>query len=852
MVLLNPMQRQQQKLAAHEEFSSQELDHMRQMLDDPDVSAEVKNNFLYALSNAGRLSEDEIGQYAPEVGADPVDVAFGGRDYKENLENARTALGTAERQNNQGDVSRAKEAVGQGGYSTSDEVLDQAEPALRLFDDFYPRFQQARELIGDHTPEDPEQYRPVSLGDAAAEQGEGSAATYSHTGIDPQSVRSGIGELRGIDFAAFRADADMLTAAHGDVEGASEALDSAWGDGTADWTGDAKAAAKQVNDGMSKAADTLAQALSDAPGSLGDCVEVLERNVVNFTQQVLGLYQDGTIAGLTPQQVDEYIASMTALPAQVEEMRGKWLFGEVVEAMETHLREAEASLTDFCADYRARADQFHAQAAEYVQCIDGVYAETLASLTQPLEPDPFAEADAGDAGVGQPQVPGGTGPGGMPGGGAPGGGMPGGGAPGGGMPGGGGPGAGGGAVPSAEDLIPDQPGGTNPVTGEDLALDPETGEPYPIDPETGDAITDAGGREQLTVEQGGNRFTMTEPDAEGKMALTVEGGEGELGEYRLDFGAEEGAAEGADSPGEDPSFGPDGVGQAGERVYRPGEDGTIRIEDGDLTITAEQPDGPDGPTRVTVADGQGEPVSYTLGGANGPGEHAGVNTLPAEGGAAGEPGRWTDSASTPGGAGGGTPDGAAGTLGEHTASDAAWPEATESRESPESPQPAAAAAPAAASSLSGDLGSVTGGDTGSGGESVDGGDSAGATHVSAVSDGGGSTSGGGGGGSALGGDPDAGAQSQSTPSGANLGTAPGGDAPTGMSQGGGAAPASGGGMGMMGGMGGGAGGGQSGDQERASSAYRIEGNIFDSMTSAVRISGSIGDDAADVPVRFSR
>ncbi len=60
-------------------------------------------------------------------------------------------------------------------------------------------------------------------------------------------------------------------------------------------------------------------------------------------------------------------------------------------------------------------------------------------------------------------------------------------------------------------------------------------------------------------------------------------------------------------------------------------------------------------------------------------------------------------------------------------------------------------------------------------------------------------------------------------------------------------------MGMMGGMGamGGGGGGQGDDQERTSSAYRIDGNIFDLPFEAVRISGSL-EGAPDVPVRFSR
>jgi hypothetical protein len=82
----------------------------------------------------------------------------------------------------------------------------------------------------------------------------------------------------------------------------------------------------------------------------------------------------------------------------------------------------------------------------------------------------------------------------------------------------------------------------------------------------------------------------------------------------------------------------------------------------------------------------------------------------------------------------------------------------------------------------------------------------------------------------------------STPSSTGLGTAPGGTdqhsqpagAPAGMMGGG------------MGGMGGGAQGGGGGgeDQQRNSSAYRVDGGLFDTATTTGnRISGSLDDDS---------
>ncbi|WP_282771041.1 hypothetical protein, partial [Saccharomonospora viridis] len=174
--------------------------------------------------------------------------------------------------------------------------------------------------------------------------------------------------------------------------------------------------------------------------------------------------------------------------------------------------------------------------------------------------------------------------------------------------------SGGGSTPSAPSIpepeILGQDQGKNPVTGDELEVDPETGEPYPIDPETGEAVTDVGDdRDTLTVEKGDRTFEMTEPDEDGEMEISVDDGSGEPKEYKLDFGDGENDEGGQSESGD---FGPTGAGGgAEEEVHRPGEDGKIHIEDGDLKITAERPEGPDGPTRVTVDDGTPPPTTYT-------------------------------------------------------------------------------------------------------------------------------------------------------------------------------------------------------------------------------------------------
>ncbi|MEV6628290.1 hypothetical protein AB0M71_45945, partial [Amycolatopsis sp. NPDC051114] len=100
----------------------------------------------------------------------------------------------------------------------------------------------------------------------------------------------------------------------------------------------------------------------------------------------------------------------------------------------------------------------------------------------------------------------------------------------------------------------------------------------------------------LKVKQGDKTFEMTEPDHDGKMDIKVGDGSDDAKDFKLDWSKD--------------ADGPQGT---GDDTYCPGPDGKIHIEDGDLKITAERPDGPDGPTVVTVDDGSGTPTTYTLG-----------------------------------------------------------------------------------------------------------------------------------------------------------------------------------------------------------------------------------------------
>ncbi len=878
------------RATANEMFSQQQLDDMRAALDDPDVSQQNKQNFLYALSNAGRLSDDEIAKYAADVGADASDVKDGGQAPLENLANAGWSLSAARAEQVEAKVGDARNTLNQGGFSTSDEIVDEAAVVVKLFEEFHPRYTEASALVGAgrNGTQESQNYEPVSLDPGAATgdgAGGGPSAGYSHSGLDPQSIRQGLDEFRGVDFGAFHADAEMLSTAYDAVGGATEALNSAWKGNTGDWTGDAKAAAEQANQRLADGAGDLSQALRTAPDTITHSIdEGVQRNVINYAQRVLQIYGDGTVAELTPSQVDDLITTKKKLPSIIQEVEQKYqelqnrgfvdrlvdaalFFGPVLptavlgmtfaeeitednigselEKMKTALAEAETRLGEFCGMYQQKATEFHGHGQSFVAAISECYSTLIESLGEGLDPDPFAEQDAEGQGVQQP----GAAAGGAPGAGVGSGGMPGGAGGSGSAPGGG---AGSAGVPSAEDMMPDTEQATNPVTGEELEVNPETGEPYPIDPETGEAVKDAAEQEAFTVEKGDRTFEMTEPGEDGTMGISVADGSGDSKDYTLDFGtggSPDGAtAEGA--AGEAEHFGPDGrtsgeagegEGPGGEKIHRPGPDGTIRIQEDGFELTAEQPQGPEGPTVVTVDDGQGDPTTYTLGAED---EDPTAGGQPSAGAGRGDAGARAEAGEAPprnptpdpGGEGGGAPDAAADGPGETDPGDRGVGRGGEASAAdvPHAPQ---------------DSEAVSGGATAS---AADSGASAGpdptTTTPQAVSGGGGGFPGDGGGSGEPATSSGAGLDDRSSPSGVGLGEAPGGGVEAGSSAAGGGSM---GGMGMMGGMGAGGAGGQDGDQERSSSAYRIEGDIFEALNTGIRISGTIGD-TGDVTIKFGR
>ncbi|GAA3018853.1 hypothetical protein [Actinokineospora globicatena] len=190
----------------------------------------------------------------------------------------------------------------------------------------------------------------------------------------------------------------------------------------------------------------------------------------------------------------------------------------------------------------------------------------------------------------------------------------------GGGPGGGGPG--GGAYEPPAMPQPPTPGATDPAS----AI-PET----PQVPGTPQVPT-TGAPETVTITDGDRSISVQSPDGQGKVSVTVDDGSGKPKTYELDFGqSTPGAVDPATGkpvvdpvtgqpvpdpatgrPVLDPVSGQPVPGQDGVQHIQASPDGKAVIHDGDLTITAERSaDDPD-TVKITVDDGTGEPVTYTV------------------------------------------------------------------------------------------------------------------------------------------------------------------------------------------------------------------------------------------------
>lgn len=784
-------------------MSEKTWEETKAILDDPYVSADTKQMVLEVYTRAGDGNREALAYYEKyDVALDP----FGGHHRFINpdvvYEAARREsedAGYADRQvqdrlgDNQAELDSAR-APGAGGVTNSDELFDLAKDALRVF----------------------EQFIPVD---------EGSPASCKHVDspLSIEDVRKRFDEQRGIDFQKFSEEAQRLREAHGVLDELHGTTESNLNSLYKEWTGaGANASYQKYSEQIAPNIQELLEYLEGGAEVIETAMQTVFEACKRKADEVIALYTP-TVGSATPETATKVMKlARGEIESQDEILEvAAWVDAETGSNIESTIRADDCGLNEENKAYTAEQcrtwvreswnpdlyDNLHRRFTQICddakEAVDTAWEELNTYFADYSSEFP---AGSGDTSVppptGQPQpnapdVGGGPGPGGGAGGPGPGGGP-----------------SGGGGTPSVPEIgTPDD--GKNPITGDDLEINPETGEPYPIDPETGDAVKDLGDEQHtLTVEKGDRTFEMTEPDADGKMNISVDDGSGQPKDYALDFG---GAGQADVEPGEAGEFGPRGSGGGEGNVYRPGPDGKIHIEDGSLTIVAEQPEGPDGPTTVTVDDGTPPPTTYTLGEAQDDAADAGlgvsrdqIRTMPAP------------APDGPPPAGGGGSGATAGESGDSTGG---------------------GTAPG---------GGMTGAGGGAGDERGLGGPSGGTDPQAASAGGGGSVGGGGDGGERL----QAGAQSgvtDSVSSGAGLGSTPGGMAEQPVASSAQGTVNSAGGTGMMGGMGamGGAGGQGGGDQERSSNPYRIDGAIFETEGGGSRISGSLlGDD--DSPVRFDR
>lgn len=471
------------------------------------------------------------------------------------------------------------------GANTSDEILDLGQAGMRTFDVFVPLFDRAVAAVGT--------YQPANKDDLYK--------LYN--------------EQRKIPFTKFVAGADEFTRLKAAVTDSSNDVKGQLATDLANWQGGAAdqakafrknyfADAKTTADGLGHAADAMLAAV----GSVGKACRDKANWVIKYRVDALG--------PVTAQDLDRII--------RIVELRGnasqddfkhcaRFLDREsqdLIDDDDCNLDDDTVNhIVDQCTEYLKNnfgkffdgyVRDFKTMCANTHTAVDGAW-KALSDFLLKLPEDPFADVGkpADDGGA---TKTGGSGPG-----------------PGSGPASGPGVGSGGGGVnppPSAPAGPPPKPPevpdpSRNPVTHQALESDPGTGPPYPIDPRTGAAIkTGAATPESMTVEQGGHRIVMTGPGPDGRLDIEVGDGSGPGKDYRLGFGPEDRSALNG-APNGTPGDGTGGAGAGGD--HHPGPDGKIHVEDGSLEITAERPEGAGGPTVVTVDDGSGDPVKYTLG-----------------------------------------------------------------------------------------------------------------------------------------------------------------------------------------------------------------------------------------------
>lgn len=519
-----------------------------------------------------------------------------------------------------------------GGYSSSDEILDRGREGLSFFADFIPLYEEAASLAG------PGRYRGITF---------------------PNDVQRPFDEQRGIDFSRFRADAEHLLAAVESSGNHLNALDRYWGT-LSGWTGAASEAAKAHHDRFNEKATELIKKVGPAGGAIIGAVANIQGTVSEYAEAVFALYSQ-KCGGMTQQEVrgaietakgnvdssnaQYFLAKVADVSAGFGTFGVTWLMDYFGYGMSDMVRQqlmdaAKQSLRNFVVEFDNKKAAFDGYTRLTQQAIQRDY-DTMLNAMRPMTHEAFR--DLPDATTPQGTTPSGaTTPSGGPrhtppvlGGGQQT------------QPSGAQPPVG--AGPARPPVIP---GGTQPGAARPGAIPPV---PQQIPGQRPPQPTG----QPVTIRHGNTTITATPPDASGRVRLSVSDGNGPPKTYDLDFGRGTTTTSGAtpiSGPGPMPPVAQPGgsggvpgtppmgvppiapIGGGGRpgspgspagppaprlpsslfpwsdkpaQELHPDEDGKMVIRDGDTTITVEADERNDRLT-ITVDDGHGHQTSYKV------------------------------------------------------------------------------------------------------------------------------------------------------------------------------------------------------------------------------------------------
>lgn len=594
---------------------------VKKILDDPSVPHDQKVALIQTYPAYSEVNEDpgkvveELGQYAERYDTSWWPQGFPSNDnlssypdfekaYQEAKKSADAAAQEDKKYNE--DREKGKEKLdetarqagdGDAGCSNSDELLDAGAPALKYFETFLPLYQS---INGG-------KFRKMMQGDASFD-----------------AIRKRYDEQRHIDFTKFATDAEQLTtAAQQQREQHTEMankLASLWNH----WEGPASQKSQEYFANYSKSVDKVIQSLNDTAGVINASCKAVADQVREKARWVLDNITDiNTAAGKSPNQIKTIIeVANKGTHASDDKLKEACaIFNIEVDdgcfEDETFRQKVadEATIwlnTAFMPEVEGRYDAFMQTCDNVKEGVDEAW-KVLTDHLAKVEENPFAstgENSGGDQGRGGGGGGGGGGTGG--GGGGGGGGFAGGGG-GGGFAGGGG---GGGGAPSMS--IPEMPKPEVPEPGGELQPDGQDSL------QTMPGVLDPSQQDGVTIEEGDRKITVSRPDDQGNVRLTVEGPDGQPKTYDIDFDlggpgeaqddiqslgpypADQGAGSFPVNPGQAPDE------QGTVQTLRPGPDGKAVIQDGDVTITAEYPPGQSDRLLVTIDTGDGTPTTYTV------------------------------------------------------------------------------------------------------------------------------------------------------------------------------------------------------------------------------------------------